>query len=57
MAVQEEKNSLEREKELVEEQKTKVQAALAQIAGEEESDKIFVVLDRWKKGASAWLTM
>ncbi len=50
MAVQEEKNSLEREKELVEEQKTKVQAALAQIAGEEESDKIFVVLDRWKKG-------
>jgi len=53
VAEQEEKQSIEREKELVEEQKNKVQEALAQIAGEEESDKIFVILDRWKKGVEA----
>ncbi len=53
VAVQEEKVTIEREKELVEAQSDKVRQALVQVAGEKDSDKIFLILERWKKGVEA----
>lgn len=50
LLIQEEKRLIEREKALVEAEIGKVREALAEIAGEAESEKIFVILDRWKKG-------
>ena len=54
-AVETENLKIERESELIEAQRIKVQEILAQGVGKEESDKIFVILDRWKKGVETEL--